>query len=574
MSAKTSHFILLNSLILFGTLCHSLPLSTSNRWIIDVASGNRVKLACVNWAAHMEAMVAEGLDKKPLKEIATKVALLGFNCVRLTWATFMFTRKQQASHTVAQSLHSLGLHKASIGMAKNNPSLLNLTLVEAYEAVVNELGANDLMVVLDNHVSRPMWCCRSNDGNGFFGDQHFSSEEWLQGLTEVAERFNGVRQVVAMSMRNELRGARQNVSQWYHYVQKGARSIHEANPEVLVIVSGLNYDTNLNFLQRRPLNLNLDNKLVYEAHWYSFSGKRREWEVQPLNQVCASAIQRFKNQAAFLITGQNPVPLFVSEFGVDQRGVNRADNRFLSCFLSFAAENDLDWALWALQGSYYLRNGRPGFDESYGVLDVDWNNLRNPKFQERFQLIQTMIQGMVHPFPHLIKINHAILTHYSTIFIGIDIRMGGSKNRFYPSSNASTYLMMYHPQSGRCVQVKGEDRIYLSSCQSGSRWSHEGEENPIRLIGSGLCLKVVGDGLPPILSTDCTSPQSTWKFVSSSKLHIAAPDEKSKMLCLESNFSNFSVIITGKCLCLEDTSTCNRDPQQQWFKLIPTNLQN
>jgi hypothetical protein len=32
----------------------------------------------------------------------------------------------------------------------------------------------------------------------------------------------------------------------------------------------------------------------------------------------------------------------------------------------------LDWALWALQGSYYLREGVLGLDEVYGVLDWAW----------------------------------------------------------------------------------------------------------------------------------------------------------------------------------------------------------
>ncbi|KAF8379617.1 hypothetical protein HHK36_029058 [Tetracentron sinense] len=526
--------IFLVTLMLFGSLGDSLPLATSTRWIVDAASGHRVKLSCVNWAAHMQAMVAEGLDKRPLKEIAARVASLGFNCVRLTWATFMFTRKHYANITVAQSLDSLGLREASTGIAENDHWLLNLTLVEAYEAVVNELGAQNLMVVLDNHVSKPQWCCGNDDGNGFFGDMYFDPEEWLQGLTIVAKRFKGKPQVVGMSMRNELRGPRQNKQDWYRYIQRGARKIHKANPNVLVIVSGLNYDTDLSFLGRKPLGIDLDNKLVYEAHWYSFSGQQGEWEVQPLNWVCANATRRIDERVGFVTQGENPVPLFVSEFGVDQRGVNQADNQFLSCFLAFATERDLDWAIWALQGSYYLRNGQAGFEETYGVLDIGWDHPRNPKFQERFGLIQEMIQD--------------------------------------PSLLVSTYYIMYHPQSGRCVQVKGKDGLRASYCRKWSRWIHNGEGTPIRLMNTALCLKVVGDGLPVTLSTDCSGKQSTWKSVSSSNLQIAAMDEQGRYLCLEKSSSNSTTILTKKCLCLDDDSNCYVNPQTQWFKLIPSNL--
>ena len=47
-------------------------------------SGQRVKLACVNWSGgQLEAYVVNGLDKQPLAFIAQKIASLGFNCVRL-----------------------------------------------------------------------------------------------------------------------------------------------------------------------------------------------------------------------------------------------------------------------------------------------------------------------------------------------------------------------------------------------------------------------------------------------------------------------------------------------------------
>lgn len=197
-----------------------------------------------------------------------------------------------------------------------------------------------------------------------------------------------------MSMRNELRGPNQNEAGWRRYVTRGARTIHRANPDVLVIVSGLSYDTDLSFLAVRSLPSRFDDKLVLEAHWYSF-GRRREWETQSPDRVCPDAARGFDAQAGFVARGDEggSWPLFLSEFGVDQRGTNRADNRFLSCFLTFAAERDLDWGMWALQGSYYWRNGRAGFEETYGVLDSNWDLPRSPRFRERFRLIQYMLQG-------------------------------------------------------------------------------------------------------------------------------------------------------------------------------------
>ena len=83
------------------------------------------------------------------------------------------------------------------------------------QAVVNNLGANHLMAILDNHISKPGWCCSLNDGNGFFGDEYFNVDVWLKGLSRVAAMFREVPNVVGMSLRNELRGSRQNVDDWF-----------------------------------------------------------------------------------------------------------------------------------------------------------------------------------------------------------------------------------------------------------------------------------------------------------------------------------------------------------------------
>ncbi|KAK1324622.1 hypothetical protein QJS10_CPA01g02228 [Acorus calamus] len=365
----------------------------------------------------MEAVVPEGLSERPVAEIASLVASLGFNCVRLTYATFTWTEDDKyASLTVEGSLRSLGLTDAVEGVRRNNPSLMGLTVRDAYEKVVDALGDARLMVVLDNHVSFPMWCCADNDGNGFFGDKYFDPQVWMSGLHDVADRFKGKSQeefvlvkvkktamadnctnkdelgapmspsdsaikeinsnvvgpanaasnptpkalfeaptrplpddsgsmeplseyvtestseVVGMSMRNELRGPQQNVTAWYNYVQQGAATIHTTNPNVLVIISGLKYDTDLSFLGSNPLPSNLDHKLVHEAHWYSF-GKHHQWETQNPGDVCSDDTNAFDQKAGFLIrpaVGRESVPLFVSEFGVDQTGANMADNRYFT----------------------------------------------------------------------------------------------------------------------------------------------------------------------------------------------------------------------------------------------------
>jgi len=183
-------------LLLLAPRADSVPLSTHGRWVVDSATGQRVKLRCVNWVGHMPAVLPEGLNQKPVNAIAARVASLGFNCVRLTWATYLWTDDDRYSElSVGGSLRSLGLSEALRGVAQHNPAMLRLTVREAYDAVVRSLGDAGVMVVLDNHVSRPQWCCGREDGNGFFGDLYFDTDEWVRGLEIVANRFRGFPQV-------------------------------------------------------------------------------------------------------------------------------------------------------------------------------------------------------------------------------------------------------------------------------------------------------------------------------------------------------------------------------------------
>lgn len=200
---------------------------------------------------------------------------------------------------------------------------------------------------------------------------------------------------MAIGLRNELRGPRQNQSDWHKYMSQGATTVHKENPNVLVFVSGLNFDTDLSFLKTRPLNVNVSNKLVYEVHSYAWSaGSPNDWIKQPVNQLCARIMKGLNDRAGFLMSGPNPAPLVMSEFGIDMGSRDEKNHRFLSCMLAYLAGLDLDWALWAAQGGYYIREHEVIVDETFGIWMFDFSTLRYPEFPQRFQLVQKKLLGM------------------------------------------------------------------------------------------------------------------------------------------------------------------------------------
>jgi len=166
--------------------------------------------------------------------------------------------------------------------------------------------------------------------------------------------------------------------------------VHRANPNVLVILSGLNYDKDFTFLRNKPVSLTFTGKLVFEMHWYGFSDGDA-WKDGNPNEVCGRVVNNNMRMSGFLL--DQGYPLFVSEFGIDLRGTNVNDNRYFNCFLAWAAEYDLDWALWTLVGSYYLREGVVGLNEYYGLLNWNWYELRNASFLQRISVIQSPLRG-------------------------------------------------------------------------------------------------------------------------------------------------------------------------------------
>ncbi|PON74653.1 1,4-alpha-glucan-branching enzyme [Trema orientale] len=506
-----------------GPTTAQLPLSTNSRWIVD-ESGQRVKLACLNWVSHLEAVVAEGLSKQPIDAIAGRISSLGFNCVRLTWPLYLATNDSLASLTVRQSFQSLGLTQAIAGVQSNNPSIIDLPLIQAFQAVVSGLGDKDVMVILDNPVAHPGWCCGNFEGDGFFGDKYFDPDLWIKGFTRMATLFKGVRNVIGMSLRNDLLGPMQNVEDWYKNTERGAEAVHSANPDILVFLSGLSYDQDLSFLQNRPVRLTFSRKLVFEVQWPALSdGRARESGYS--NEACGTVISNVMRTSGFLL--EKGFPLFVSEFRVDQRGTNVNDNRYLNCFLALAAELDLDWSLWTLVGSYYYRQGIIGMNEYHGVFNGDWNEIRNPGLLEKISTLQYPFQG-----PGLLE--------------------------------ARLHKIIFHPSTGLCVLRKSLfEPLTLGPCSSSDGWYYSPQKK-LTIKGTYFCLQAVEVGKPARLTIKCTESDSRWETITDSKLQLSAQTSNGDTVCLDIDSANN--VVTNTCKCLSGDNSC--DPSSQWFKLV------
>lgn len=391
----------------------NVPLHSSSRWILD-SSNQRVKLRCINWAGHMEMNVPEGLHKQSIEYLSSWIANAGFNCVRLTYSIDM------ALNPTMKVLDSFSNGATNAGVDTNgamdlyhkavekNPFLDNATVIEVFDAVQSSLWDKGVMTVLDNHVSKASWCCNLDDGNGWWSDaagylaansRYFDTAKWQDGLRAMAAWAKGKPGIVAMSLRNEMRAHITQIpsagDEWRKHIPPAGKIVHDTNPDVLVIVGGLNGGTDLSTIRTHGM-LDISawpGKHVWETHTYSYT------VTQPDFGSCSIRKVEYGGQFGFVLEQGNEKtgPLFVSEFGVGMQGgphdgLNDKDDHYLSCLTEYLQSNDADWAHWALQGSYYVRDKVLDNEETWGALGYDWADWRNKGFKGRLGSMFDMTQ--------------------------------------------------------------------------------------------------------------------------------------------------------------------------------------
>lgn len=235
--------------------------------------------------------------------------------------------------------------------------------------------------------------------------QYFKTDEWLDGLTAMATWAAGQPGVAAMSLRNELRPFpilqdTDGHAAWYKYVQAGGERVHAAHPDALVIVGGSQSATDLSFI-RTAGDIDFaaawaaDNKHVWEMHAYSFTVT-----FPDLFDSCDVVTAEYGAFDGFLLEQDKyfTAPLFISEFGVGQvggpnDGLSDDDKQYFDCLSSWMEGNDADWSLWAIMGSYYVREGTVDYDETWGLLNHDWSGIRNEQFLPMMTDLFKVTQG-------------------------------------------------------------------------------------------------------------------------------------------------------------------------------------
>ncbi|MFB7294111.1 glycoside hydrolase family 5 protein [Actinacidiphila glaucinigra] len=366
------------------------PLSTRGRYVVD-ADGNRFKLRSGNWhgasgtwngsgdpadpanhhAGEDSGRTPLGLDRAPIADILSGFAELGVNSVRLPFSNEM--------------IHdSVPVTDAAVAA---NPQLRGRTPLQVYDAVVAALTGAGFAVVLNNHTNTTRWCC-GVDGNERWNASQ-STATWEDDWLTMVRRYRDNKRVVGADLYNEVRRSvwddpnwgLGDDHDWFAASQHlGDRILQEANPDLLVIVEGINWTglpvdglphdrPTLEPVQRLSHTLVRSGKLVYSAHFYGYTGPRHsgatgigETHDPRYSDLGRDELYAELRRQAFYVssdTGRHyTAPLWISEFGVGGREeTNERARAWFANFTDFLIQNDTDFAYWPLVGLHENRRG-------------------------------------------------------------------------------------------------------------------------------------------------------------------------------------------------------------------------
>ena len=333
--------------------------------------------------------VAPGLERTDRRSLARRIAMHGFNSVRLPFSLWM----------TGQATPVPGRYLAA------NPDLSGATPIEVYDACVEALTGAGLIVLPNCHTLDPGWCCAGDDEQGLWFNRRWPAGKFFAAWPALAARYQSNPLVAGMDIMNEPRRTRVGwhdlTPTWGSWPRTDLAAmyttagnlIHEVSSDVLIICEGLNYAADLAGVARHPVRLERPGKVVYSLHDYSW--------FHPREQPRAAYLEQMHRAGGYLLSEQI-APLWIGEFGAGTRSLTEFSGVWWNNFEAWLTENDVDWCWWALNGTQPRgtvpvvgrHRSRWGDGEGFGLLAPDWRGVANPQVLE---ILRAMIPPRTGP---------------------------------------------------------------------------------------------------------------------------------------------------------------------------------
>jgi endoglucanase len=324
--------------------------------IVD-AEGNPVRITGINWFGFETPELAlHGLHIRSMDSFLDQVAELGFNTLRVPFTSQLFDE---------------GVTPNGIDFQRN-PDLVGKTPPEILDVLIDKAGARGLRIILDRH--RP-------DAGGqseLWYTSAYPEERWIADWVALATRYRDNPTVIAFDLHNEPHGAAtwgggDPATDWRAAAQRAGDAILAANPDLLIVVEGIeSFDNNyywwggnLRGAATAPVELAVSGRLVYSPHDYPSSLYPQPWFSDPSYPANLAGV--WDQTWGYLASG-GTAPILVGEFGTKYE--TEADQEWLQSLADYIGENGLSFTYWSLN---------PDSGDTGGILEDDWQTVREDK---------------------------------------------------------------------------------------------------------------------------------------------------------------------------------------------------
>ena len=346
-------------------------LSTSGNQIVDSA-GHTVQIAGVNWFGFESSTFApHGLWTRGYKDMMDQMVDLGFNTIRLPFSSEML-------HTTAAP-NGIDFNK--------NPDLQGLSALQIMDKIVDYAGQLGLKIILDHH--------RSNAGagtsdNGLWYDSQYTQAAWINDWKMLAARYAGDPAVIGADLHNEPYNGTWGgggANDWALAAETAGNAIGTVNANWLIFVEGVGtykgesywWGGNLMGVRDRPIDLALDDKLVYSAHDYPNSVYKQPWFQGA--DFPANLPAKFDQMWGYIYK-EGIAPVWIGEFGT--KLVDPKDAPWLEAITSYLGgdfNNDgtSDLAAGQKGPSWTFWSWNPNSGDTGGILTDNWTGVNQTK---------------------------------------------------------------------------------------------------------------------------------------------------------------------------------------------------
>lgn len=351
-----------------------VPAPTTDDWLFTDGSkivdkdGKEVWLTGVNWFGYNTGTnTFDGLWACDLNTSLAAIADRGFNLLRIPISAELIKNWSNGSYP-----------NANFNQATNS-YLVGMNSLEIFDYVIGQCRANGIKIMIDIHSAK-------TDSMGhmknLWTDGDISEKDFLDALAWMSSRYKSDDTIIAYDLKNEPHGKAgesprakwdnsKDSDNWKYIAEKAAKAVLDKNPNVLVMVEGIeiypqdiksngNFSSanmgdyyctwwggNLRGVKDNPVDLGkYQNKLVYSPHDYGPTVYEQPWfkggySFDSLYKDCW-------HDNWFYIQEENIAPLLIGEWGGFMREPNLTWMKYLRKLIK---DNRINHTFWCFNSN-------------------------------------------------------------------------------------------------------------------------------------------------------------------------------------------------------------------------------